>query len=50
MTDVLYGAVIGTGIGILVPFLNSLWIKPSYKSEKVQVTGSPMGFVIQAKF
>lgn len=50
MTDVLCGAVIGTGIGILVPFLNSLWIKPSYKSEKVQVTGSPMGFVIQAKF
>ena len=44
------GAVIGTGIGILVPFLNSLWIKPSYKSKKVQVTGSPMGFVIQAKF
>ena len=41
MTDVLCGAVIGTGIGILVPFLNSLWIKPSYKSEKVQVTGSP---------
>ena len=50
MTDVLCGAVIGTGIGILVPFLNSLWIKPSYKSEKIQVAGSPMGFVIQTKF
>ena len=50
MTDVLCGAVIGTGIGILVPFLNSLWIKPSYKSEKVQVVGSPMAFALQVKF
>ena len=49
MTDVLCGAAIGTGIGILVPFLNSLWIKPSYKSENFQTVISPAGFSFQIK-
>lgn len=50
MTDVLCGALIGTSIGIMVPYLNSLWIKPTYKSEKLQITGSPMAFAVQVKF
>lgn len=50
MTDVLCGAVIGTGIGILVPYLNSLWIKPAYKSENVNLMVSPLAFTVQVKF
>ena len=50
MTDVLCGAVIGTGVGILVPFLNSFWIKPAYKSENIQVKCSPLGFLVQVNF
>jgi len=50
MTDVICGAVVGIGIGILVPWLNSLWIKPSYKNEKFQMMISPAAFSVQFKF
>ncbi len=50
MTDVICGAVLGTGIGILVPWLNSLWIKPSYKNENFQMFFSPASFSVQFKF
>lgn len=50
MTDVLCGAAAGTVIGILVPLLNSLWIKPSYISENTQVMISPAAFTMQIKF
>jgi len=50
MTDVICGAVVGTGIGILVPWLNSFWIKPSYKSENFQMMILPAAFSVQIKF
>ena len=50
MTDVLCGAVIGSGIGILVPLLNSLWIKPGYKSEELQVLASPTAVSVKIQF
>lgn len=49
LTDVLCGALIGSGIGILVPYLNSFWINPSYKSENFQMLVSPMGFSFNMK-
>lgn len=50
LTDVLCGAVIGSGIGILVPYLNSFWINPSYKEDKFELFASPMGVTVNIKF
>ena len=50
MTDVLCGALVGSAAGILVPWLNSLWIKPSYKKQNVQMTVSPASFTMSLKF
>ncbi len=49
MSDVITGAVVGGGIGILVPWINSKFWKPSEKND-TQVAVTPMGFHVQMKF
>lgn len=49
MTDVLCGALVGSAIGYLVPFVNSFWWKPS-QTDKVQISFSPLGFSVNFKF
>lgn len=52
MTDVICGAIVGSSVGLIVPWLNSLWIKPLYKlnkSKDLQITLSPVGFYLNMK-
>lgn len=49
LTDVLCGAAVGSAIGYFVPFVNSLWWKPS-KKDKTKISISPLGFSASIKF
>lgn len=48
-TDVLCGAVVGSAIGYLVPYVNSLWWKPT-QTDKAQFSVSPLGFSASFRF
>ena len=49
ITDVLAGAVLGSAIGFLVPWVNSFWLMPSL-SRNCTGTISPMGFSFRINF
>lgn len=49
MTDVLVGAVVGTGFGFLVPWINSFWLKPSINGN-IQMNASPVGLNFCIRF
>lgn len=49
ITDVLAGAVLGSAIGFLVPWVNSFWLMPSL-SKNYTGTISPMGFSFRINF
>ena len=48
-TDVLCGAVVGSAIGYLVPYVNSFWWKPT-QTDKAQFSVSPLGFSASFRF
>lgn len=52
MTDVICGAVIGSAVGFLVPWINSFWIKTSTSSysNSVLMNISPSVFSVKVKF
>lgn len=52
MTDVLCGAAVGTGIGFLVPLVNSLWFKPSSekKNSGFEMNVSPTALMFKYNF
>ena len=49
LTDVLCGAVVGSAIGYLVPYVNSFWWKPA-QTDKAQFSVSPLGFSASFRF
>ncbi len=52
LTDVLCGAAVGSAIGFLVPWLNSFWIKPSFKTKNSEIVAdiSPNALSLQIRF
>ena len=49
LSDVLCGAVVGSAIGYLVPYVNSFWWKPT-QTDKAQFSVSPLGFFASFRF
>lgn len=50
-TDVLVGALIGTGTGLLIPYLHSSGFYQKFKkNKKIQTELSPLGFNVSFKF
>lgn len=49
-TDVLVGAIIGTGCGFLIPFLHSEAFYSIFKKKNVQTSVSPLGFNMKISF
>ncbi len=49
LTDVLCGAVVGSAIGYLVPYVNSLWWRPT-QTDRTQFSVSPLGFSASFRF
>ncbi len=48
-TDVICGALVGSAVGFLVPFVNSFWLKPT-NSEDVKINLTPASFCVQWNF
>lgn len=49
-TDVLAGAIIGTGCGFLIPFMHSKTYYSMFKKKKADVSISPLGFNLKFYF